>query len=93
MSGQVAILALEAEEENISEEKKLSLGQEVSCLHFYWHYARCRQCGYFIIEAQYGVRGGGTVPQNWDFGTMMGCIFDMTICLSSHCTHCTTLNL
>ena len=55
MSGQVAILALEAEEENISEEKKLSLGQEVSCLHFYWHYARCRQCGYFIIEAQYGV--------------------------------------
>ena len=30
LSDQVAILAMEAEEENLSEEKKLSLGQEVS---------------------------------------------------------------
>ena len=29
LSDQVAILAMEAEEENLSEEKKLSLGQEV----------------------------------------------------------------
>ena len=29
LSHQVAILAMEAEEENLSEEKKLSLGQEV----------------------------------------------------------------
>ena len=90
---------MEAEEENISEEKKLSLGQEVSCLHFYWHYARCRQCGYFIIEAQYGVRGGGTVPQNWDFGTRMGFWHNDGVHISHDrqyaCppTACTALNL
>ena len=35
----VAILAMEAEEENLSEEKKLSLGQEVRFLYNFQNYS------------------------------------------------------
>ena len=47
---QVAILAMEAEEENLSEEKRLSLGQEVNCFLFK---LCCERLSFIVAETYY----------------------------------------
>ena len=52
----VAILAMEAEEENLSEEKKLSLGQEVRFLYNLQNYS-FQEVGFLYNLQNYSFQG------------------------------------